>query len=145
MTLRPARPEDAAGMAMILSDWIDETPWMPRLHSRDGDLNFLTRQVPRSVVVVKRGAVAGFLTRNAEEIECLYVGAVHRSAGVGRTLMQHAQSLSPLLRLWTFQENSGARQFYCRAGFVEVEQSEGAGNAENLPDVRFEWRRGEVL
>ena len=43
------------------------------------------------------------------------------------------------LTLWTFQANDGARRFYAREGFREVEFTDGAGNAEKLPDVRLEW------
>jgi hypothetical protein len=33
-----------------------------------------------------------------------------------------------------------ARRFYERHGFVAVEHTDGAGNEEREPDVRFLWR-----
>ena len=33
--IRPATPNDAPGCAAILNAWIDETPWMPRVHSHE--------------------------------------------------------------------------------------------------------------
>ena len=41
--------------------------------------------------------------------------------------------------LWTFQVNARARRFYERNGFVAVEFTEGSGNQERQPDVRYEW------
>jgi GNAT superfamily N-acetyltransferase len=44
------------------------------------------------------------------------------------------------LELWTFQVNESARRFYERHGFTEVEHTDGAGNEEREPDVRYAWR-----
>jgi ribosomal protein S18 acetylase RimI-like enzyme len=44
------------------------------------------------------------------------------------------------LQLWVFQKNVGARRFYERHGFRLVELTDGAGNEENEPDARYEWR-----
>jgi putative acetyltransferase len=43
-----------------------------------------------------------------------------------------------VLRLWTFQRNAGARRFYERNGFAAVELTDGLGNEEREPDVRYE-------
>ena len=42
--------------------------------------------------------------------------------------------------LWTFQKNEGARRFYERHGFDAVELTDGSGNMEREPDVRYAWR-----
>lgn len=39
-TVRPARPDDAPTCVAILSDWIEEMPWMPRLHSHEAMVGF---------------------------------------------------------------------------------------------------------
>lgn len=44
------------------------------------------------------------------------------------------------LQLWTFQVNGPARRFYERHGFAAVEETDGAGNEEREPDVRYVWR-----
>ena len=41
--------------------------------------------------------------------------------------------------LWTFQQNLRARRFYERHGFVAVEETDGLGNEERAPDVRYLW------
>ena len=43
------------------------------------------------------------------------------------------------LSLWVFEENTSARSFYARAGFAEVERTDGRGNEEQVPDVRMVW------
>ena len=42
--------------------------------------------------------------------------------------------------LWTFQQNAGARRFYERHGLAAIEFTEGEGNEEKTPDVRYEWK-----
>ncbi|GAB1619971.1 hypothetical protein AAOGI_00210 [Agarivorans albus] len=41
-------------------------------------------------------------------------------------------------RLYTFQENRAARQFYEKQGFEAIEFTDGSANEENVPDVLYE-------
>ena len=145
--IRPARLEDMDACAAIHSDWIDATDWMPQRsrtteevarHYREGA--FVKRRI---LVAELDEAVAGYLSVDAasEEITALFVGP--RGGGIGTALMQEAQAEHAQLWLWTFQQNDGARRFYARQGFAELERSEGE-NDEGLPDVRLGWRRGEA-
>ena len=52
--LAPARPTDAAEIGTILSDWIDETPWLPRIHTRAAEQDFAREMVERGWVTVAR-------------------------------------------------------------------------------------------
>jgi GNAT superfamily N-acetyltransferase len=140
MMLRPATTQDAAAMAAILSTWIDETPWMPRIHTLAQDRGFVDNILDRTIVAEVEDIILGFLTLGTTEVECLYVAAPCRSRGVGRALLDQAKAENTGLYLWTFAANLGARQFYAREGFAEVAQTDGAENAEKLPDVRLEWR-----
>ncbi|MEO1276160.1 MAG: GNAT family N-acetyltransferase [Pseudomonadota bacterium] len=140
ITLHPAAPEDAPVMAAILSDWIDETPWMPRLHTLEEDRAFCLRLVPKTIVARQAGQMVGFLARREEEVLCFYLAASARGQGVGAVLLAEAQRARPRLALWTFAENIGARRFYARNGFVETGGTEG-DNDEGLPDIRMEWSR----
>jgi len=40
-------------------------------------------------------------------------------------------------RLWAFQRNQRARVFYEHRGFVAAEFTDGAGNEEREPDMRY--------
>ena len=53
-------------------------------------------------------------------------------------LSEAAAASIPVVKLWTFQRNAGARRFYERNGFVAVEFGDGTGNEEREPDVRYE-------
>jgi GNAT superfamily N-acetyltransferase len=90
-------------------------------------------------LAVRDGTVVGILVLSPGWIEQLYVAPGHTGAGIGATLLERAKALGgPLLDLWTFQSNVGARRFYQRHGFVEVDRTAG-DNIEGAPDVRYRW------
>ena len=142
--LRPAQPTDAGRTGEILSAFIDETPWMPRIHTRAEDLSFAGTMISRGWVTVaeRDNAVAGFVARDAHELHALYVATDQRQAGCGSALLDRMKQDRQRLELWTFQANAGARRFYLRHGFEEVARTDGRDNDEHLPDIRFVWRQG---
>ena len=136
--IRPAAPDDAPAMGAILSDWIDATPWMPRIHTRAEDAAFCASLVPHAWIAGER---EGFMALRTGEVAALYVAAPARRRGLGGALIEHAKAVSDALSLWTFEVNAPARRFYARHGFAETRRTDGE-NDEGLPDVRLEWRRG---
>ncbi len=44
------------------------------------------------------------------------------------------------LTLWAFQVNGAAHRFYERHGFLAAESTDGSGNEEREPDVRYVWQ-----
>lgn len=146
LALRAARSTDAGAVGAILSDFIDTTPWMPRIHSRAEDIGFAGDMIDRDWVTVAEvgGAVAGFAARNGEMIQALYVAAGARRQGVGSALMSRLQARADALTLWTFQANAAAQGFYAAHGFVAAERTDGADNDEGLPDLRMTWKRKVV-
>ena len=142
--LRPARPEDAAACAAVFNDWVDATPWMPRVHPRDDVQRFYREHVMATcevTVAEMEGVVRGFLALDSEGfVAGFYLAPEARGRGVGAALMAGAKARRPeRLLLWTFVANEGARRFYAREGFVEVARTDGE-NEEGLPDVMLEWR-----
>ncbi len=119
---------------MVLSDWIDATPWMPRLHSRDDDRAFVAGLIDRAEVLTDDHA-RGFIACEGGEVLALYLAPEVRGRGLGAALL--AALGQRALTLWTFEANTGAVAFYRRSGFEEIARSDGAGNEENLPDIRF--------
>lgn len=142
MIPRDAVEADLPALARVLSDWVAETSWMPKLHTRRQDLGFVRSLHQSGSVRVIGDPPLGFLARQETEIPALFVAALARRQGIGRALLRDAMETASVLRLWTFQPNAAAREFYRSLGFVEIEQTDGAGNEERLPDVRLEWRRG---
>ena len=141
--LRAARSTDAGKVGRILSDFIDDTAWMPRVHTRAQDIGFAGQLIDKGWVTVAddAGQVTGFIACDGETVQALYVNSETRCNGVGARLLRHAQDQCDTLTLWTFQANTAAHRFYARHGFAEVERTDGSGNDEGLPDVRLEWKK----
>src|SRR5262249_40034335 len=75
-------------------------------------------------------------------IEHLYLHPAWVGRGIGSRLLELARSeLPPPIRLYTFQGNYRARNFYERHGFTAVSLSDGSSNEEK-GDVLYEWRPG---
>lgn len=145
MNIRPATMDHAPAIANILSQWNAATPWMPRMHSRVSEKAFAKMMVARDWVNVACDAdrVVGFLAREERDIHALYVAPHARGRGAGRALLGHAKAQQQALALYTFVANGAAQRFYLREGFREVARSDGKGNDEGLPDIRYEWRQSQ--
>jgi GNAT superfamily N-acetyltransferase len=86
------------------------------------------------------GTIVGLLVLEEEWVDQLYVLPGWQRQGVGSQLLGVAKRLRPHgLQLWTFASNAPARRLYERRGFVAVEETDGAGNDERTPDVRYVW------
>jgi len=143
LALRPAFSTDAGKTAAIMSNYMEDTLWMPRVHTGAEDIGFLGSMIDRGWVTVAMpaGKVVGLVARDGANIQALYVEKNTRRLGCGALLLAHAKADAEKLSLWSFQENTDAQAFYTANGFCEVERTDGAGNDKNLPDIRFEWHR----
>lgn len=143
---RPALASDAPAIARILrSAMRTAMPWLPDIHTPDEDLWFVeNRLLPgaRITVAEEDGQVVGYMALSAagDRIEHLYLLPGHWRRGIGSELLRRAQAEAKELQLWAFQQNLPARRFYERHGFRAVEDTDGAGNEEKTPDVRYLWR-----
>lgn len=138
---RLAEAEDAAPMAAVRSDWALQTPWMPKLHSRESHLAHMRRQMAQAQVWTIGTPALGCLVLDGDEVDALYLAPQARGRGLGKALLDKTKSRQSRLELWVFQANEGARRFYQREGFVELRRTEGEANEEGLPDIRMGWRR----
>lgn len=143
LTCRRPGPGDGVKMSNLMADWIAQTPWMPNVHSAEAAAGFgdwLCRVA--DVQILRVGSeFAGFYAFQDDVLQAFYLMPDHRGKGVGSEIMAQIQMDKPKIVLWTFQANKAAQRFYMRFGFVEVERTDGAGNDENLPDIKYEWRR----
>ncbi|MET9071261.1 GNAT family N-acetyltransferase [Streptomyces sp. NPDC004232] len=87
------------------------------------------------------GGVVGVMVLHEQELSQLYLDPAWRGRGIGDRFVALAKGRSPGgLTLWTFQVNKPAHRFYERHGFTAVEFTDGSGNEEREPDVRYVWQ-----
>ena len=88
------------------------------------------------------GEIVGFAARDGAWLAHLYMKPGWTGRGIGQKLLDvilaEAALVTPVLRLFTFARNTGARRFYERNGFVVAASGDGSGNEEGEPDVRYE-------
>ena len=148
ITFRRATHADADEVAEVfLTSHKAFLPYAPFAHTDDevrhyiGDILIPHTQV---TVPVLDGRIVGLMALKREDglgwVEQLYIHPDAVGQGLGSQLIEQAKSsLGPPIRLWTFQQNSGARRFYQRHGFRIVTFTDGATNEQRCPDVLFEW------
>jgi GNAT superfamily N-acetyltransferase len=142
--LRAATSTDAAAIAeLFLASTRAALPYLPELHTDAETHDWIASEilVTHEVEVAEvEGRVVGFAAVKDGLLGHLYVDPEHQGVGVGSALLASAKARRPGgLELWTFQRNEGARRFYERRGFRAVELTDGAGNEEREPDVRYVW------
>jgi GNAT superfamily N-acetyltransferase len=120
-------------------------PGLHEAHTDDEALAFVREVVlaTQSVWLAEsEGRVVAFAARKDNWLMHLYVLPEWTGCGIGQLLLERMLHESPLLELWTFARNDGARRFYERNGFVAVEFGDGGGNEEGEADVRYVRRSG---
>lgn len=146
VTIRRGVADDAAVIAdVFLTSRKDAAPRIPRIVHSDAD----TRAWFASIVLVEQevwvaeasGAVAAIMVLRGDSLDHLYVRPDCQRQGIGTRLLAHAKRQRPRgLRLYTFEANEPARDFYERHGFKAIAFGDGTGNEEGAPDVLYEWR-----
>jgi len=143
-TIRPATTEEIEAVARLHR--LVRTaclPYLPQLHTPEEDLRFFRECVfpTRSVWVGGGLRLAGYCAFCEGWVDHLYVDPAAHGQGLGSTLLNQAIAGQSHVRLWVFQKNVKAIQFYVRRGFRLVEMTDGRGNEEGEPDALYEWRR----
>lgn len=143
MILRPATSHDAPAIAAILRTCFRVSlPFLPELHTPDEDLAYVSGclLVNDTVWVAEvGGAVVGYVGFRSDWIDHLYIHPVRQGQGIGPALLAKALEDGRPKQLWAFQQNTRARRFYETHGFRAVEFTDGSGNEEKTPDVRYVW------
>ena len=141
--IRRAVVEDAAAVADVFLDSFHTTYDFPLAHTDDEVRGWIRdKLIPdhETWVAVERGHVVALLALAPGWVEQLYVAPDRLGGGIGSRLITLAKERQPAgLELWTFQVNDRARRFYEGHEFVAVELTDGSGNEERQPDVRYRW------
>ncbi len=148
-SLRDARANDAGDLAHVyLRSREFGLPEVPCVHTpKQVKAWFADEVIGHAEVTVAEvdGTVVGLLVLDHGAagtgwVDQLYVDPAWIGRGLGHRLLERAQHRFPTgLQLWTFQANTRSREFYERHGFVAVETTDGRGNEERAPDVRYRW------
>lgn len=144
IALRRASQGDAAAVADVLIASRAAADIPPSVHD-DADVRrwVAERLLPDHEVWVAVDAqedVVAAMALAPGWVDQLYVAPVWTGRGLGSRLLRLAQERQPEgLQLWVFESNVSAQRFYERHGFVAVERTDGAGNEERAPDVRYVW------
>lgn len=145
VTSRRAGPEDAPAVADVLIRSRRAAADIPAAVHSDAEV----RDWISAVVIPERevwltedadGRPLAVLVLDDDWIDQLYVDPGATGRGLGSSLIALAKARRPArLQLWTFATNTGAQRFYRRHGFTVAETTDGSGNEEKAPDIRFVW------
>jgi GNAT superfamily N-acetyltransferase len=143
MRLRRGEPEDIAPIARMMRSTYDRMTFIPRLHTPEEDLAYVTSLFAEHEVWVASDGdgVLGFAILSGDQLLQLHVNPDEQNNGIGGRLLAQAKERRPGgFSLWVFQKNVGARRFYERHGLELVLLTDGEGNEEREPDAQYEWR-----
>ena len=145
--LRPARVGDGRECADVyLRSRAFALPDVPVVHEPSEVRRWMADDViGHSDVTVAEldGTIVGLMVLDGPDggagwIEQLYLDPAWIGRGLGDRFVEMAIQRHPAgLQLWTFQVNEPAQRFYERHGFVAVERTDGSGNEERSPDIRY--------
>jgi GNAT superfamily N-acetyltransferase len=136
--IRRATAEDVEAVVAIFEPSFALLDFLPHLHTHEENLAFFSRALAEG-----EGSLLGrgFSLLNGDTLTHLYVHPDALGTGIGHALFEHVQAVRPDgFDFWVFQRNERARAFYEAHGARAVELTDGSGNAERTPDVRYEWR-----
>jgi GNAT superfamily N-acetyltransferase len=137
--LRAATPEDAGVIAEIHR----LAAFLPPRFTADVHLRFVRERLMRENriwVVEAGGEVVGYIAASDDWVSHLFVRPDHQGHGYGSALLAHVMADRRERQLWTFQKNARARKFYESRGWVLTELTDGLGNEEKEPEVRYVWK-----
>ena len=141
--IRRLTPADASDIARVhRASFDDRLPWLSGIHTPDEDLAYFRDTVCATCVLwggFEGHRLIGFIAFRDGWIDHLFVAPEHQGVGLGTRLLDQAKAAQSRLRLWTFQRNDGARNFYERGGFIQIDITDGSGTEEREPDVLYEW------
>ena len=144
--IRRAEAADAAQAAEVwLRSYDAALPTVRRGKSDDDVRDYFHRVVipeRETWIAVDGATVVGVMVLgDGGLLSQLYLAPDSRGRGLGDRFVALAKQRRPDgLELWTFQVNGPAQRFYLRHGFTEVERTDGSGNMEREPDIRYAWR-----
>ena len=137
--IRLAKQSDALACATIVNNWIDNTNWMPRIHSPEVITQMIEEGIPNREFWVIGDPVVGYLSFNVEARQIMGLYVSQSGIGLGKALLERIKVGKTYIRLWSHSANTSAHRFYVREGF-QIIDNEKTGN-EGIGERCFEWVR----
>jgi ribosomal protein S18 acetylase RimI-like enzyme len=141
--IRGAGPGDADAIAELYERSFGTLAFLPTLHTLEEHRAWFGQVLEQREAWVwePEEAILGFIVLGDATVEYLYVEPEMTSQGIGSALLDQAKARRPNgFRLWTFQQNQGARRFYERHGLRVTRLTDGESNEEKTPDALYAWR-----
>jgi GNAT superfamily N-acetyltransferase len=136
--LRRATPDDVKEIVAIFEPSFALLDFLPKLHTHEENLAYFERCIRENEAYLLD---RGFAILKDDWLTHLYVHPDALGTGIGHALFVHVATQRPHgFRFWVFEQNERARRFYEAHGALPVESTDGSGNEEKTPDVRYEWR-----
>ncbi|MET9252932.1 GNAT family N-acetyltransferase [Streptomyces sp. NPDC003717] len=145
LQIRDAVEADASAIARVHMDSrAAAMPYLPPQRRGHAEVVAWVREVVlrecRVWVAVRGAEVVGYAALDGDVLDHLYLRPDVRRQGVGTLLLDEVRRGSPGgVSLHVFQQNTGARAFYERHGFVVVDTNDRERNMEKLPDMTLRW------
>ena len=141
-TIRRAVVADAAACAHVyMRSKAFGLPEVPEPHTESEVATWIADvAIPTMDVSVADldGVVVGQMMLAPGWLHHLYIDPAWMGRRLGSRFMDLVRERQPgELQLWAFQSNTRGRRFYEHHGFTAVEFTDGAGNEEHWPDVRY--------
>ena len=135
--IRRATVEDVEEIVAIFEPSFALLDFLPELHTHEENLAFFERCIRDGEAYILGRGIA---ILDGDWLTHLYVHPDEIGTGLGHALFEHVTTLRPGgFEFWVFQQNERARRFYESHGALPVEFTDGSGNEEKTPDVRYRW------
>jgi len=123
--------------------------FLPRRHTLDGCRRYVANMMLKDCAVTvaedETGIVVLFAVQGEEERQ-LYTRPDRIGRDAGMQLIEAATASGvAAFELWCFQGNQRARRFNEARGFHAIRFTDGAGNEERTPDVRYRSERSASI
>jgi putative acetyltransferase len=136
--IRRATEDDVEEVVAIFEASFGLLDFLPTLHTHEENLEWFEARLREDEAYLLG---RGLAILHDDWLTHLYVHPDEIGTGVGHALFEHVKTRRPEgLQFWVFQQNERARRFYEAHGAVPVEFTDGEGNEEKTPDVRYEWK-----
>jgi GNAT superfamily N-acetyltransferase len=136
--IRRATTDDVEEIVGIIEPSFALLDFLPQLHTHEEALVYFGGRVRDGEAYLLCRGVA---ILDGDWLTHLYIHPDEIGTGVGHALFEYVKTLRPGgFQFWVFQQNGRARRFYEAHGAVPVEFTDGSGNEEKTPDVRYEWK-----